>query len=75
MWSRSRRWRVLALDGRGGQHVARVVSVEESATGWTLVRFRLWGELRPELAREGRQLYQVGHVSLPHPTVSVPATA
>lgn len=44
-------------------------------TGWTLVRFRLWGELRPELARDGRQLYQVGHISLPRPTVSVSATA
>ncbi|WNL46703.1 DUF4865 family protein [Dyella sp. BiH032] len=44
-------------------------------TVWTLVRLRLWGELRPELAREGRQLYQVGHVSLPRHTLSVPATA
>jgi len=32
---------------------------------WTLLRFRLWHELRPELARDGRQLYDVGHVSLP----------
>lgn len=44
-------------------------------TGWSLVRFRLWGELRPELAREGRQLYQVGHVSLPHRSVSASAIA
>ena len=44
-------------------------------TGWSLVRFRLWGELRPELAREGRQLYQVGHVSLPRRTLPVSATA
>jgi hypothetical protein len=44
-------------------------------TGWTLLRFRLWGELRPELAREGRQLYEVGHVSLPRRavTASLPA--
>jgi len=31
------RWRLLALDARGSQHLARVVSVEESATGWTLL--------------------------------------
>ncbi|WP_266171018.1 DUF4865 family protein [Dyella subtropica] len=34
-------------------------------THWTLVRFRLWGELRPERIREDRQLYEVGHVSMP----------
>lgn len=45
-------------------------------TGWSLVRFRLWGELRPELAREGRQLYHVGHVSLPrHATVTAAVNA
>lgn len=43
--------------------------------GWTLVRLRLWGELRPELAREGRQLYDVGHVSLPHRAATLSATA
>ncbi|KRF02011.1 D-amino acid aminotransferase [Frateuria sp. Soil773] len=32
---------------------------------WTLLRFRLWPTLRPDLAREGRQLYRVGHVSQP----------
>lgn len=32
---------------------------------WTLIRFRLWGELRAELAHGQRQLYDVGHVSLP----------
>lgn len=32
-------------------------------TGWTLLRFRLWPTLRADLAREGRQLYRVGHVS------------
>lgn len=34
-------------------------------TGWTLLRFRLWPTLRPDLARDGRQLYRVGHVSQP----------
>ena len=43
-------------------------------THWTLVRLRLWHELRPELAREGRQLYDVGHVSLPRRHLS-PVTA
>jgi|KBSSwiStaDraftv2_1062776.scaffolds.fasta_scaffold355752_2 hypothetical protein len=43
-------------------------------TGWTLLRFRLWHELRPELARDGRQLYDVGHVSLPRRHLS-PVTA
>jgi hypothetical protein len=32
---------------------------------WTSVSFRLWDRLRPELARPDRQLYRVGHVSLP----------
>ena len=32
-------------------------------TDWTLVRFSLWPELRGDLARGGRQLYRVGHVS------------
>lgn len=32
---------------------------------WTLVRFRLWPELRPELAGDNKQLYRVGHVSQP----------
>jgi len=43
-------------------------------THWTLVRLRLWHELRPELARDGRQLYDVGHVSLPRRHLS-PVTA
>lgn len=34
-------------------------------TGWTLLRFRLWPSLRPDLARADRQLYRVGHVSQP----------
>lgn len=33
--------------------------------GWTAVSFRLWDHPRPELARPDRQLYRVGHVSLP----------
>lgn len=33
--------------------------------GWSLVRFRLWPGARPDLAREGRQLYRVGHISQP----------
>lgn len=33
--------------------------------GWNLLRFRLWPTPRSELAREGRQLYRVGHVSQP----------
>jgi hypothetical protein len=38
-------------------------------THWTLLRFRLWRELRPDLADDNRQLYHVGHVSHPdgHP--------
>lgn len=32
---------------------------------WTVLRFRLWGELRPDLAGDNRQLYRVGHVSHP----------
>jgi hypothetical protein len=35
-------------------------------TDWTLVRFRLWNEARPELAQDGRQLYDVGHISQPN---------
>ena len=34
-------------------------------TGWTLLRFRLWPELRAELPGANRQLYRVGHVSCP----------
>ena len=34
-------------------------------SGWSLLRFRLWPTLRADLAREGRQLYRVGHVSQP----------
>lgn len=37
-------------------------------TQWNLIRFRLWGELRAELVRDHRQLYDVGHVSLPQRT-------
>lgn len=37
-------------------------------THWTLVRFHLWGEARADLAREGLQLYEVGHVSAPPAT-------
>ncbi|HEX7390827.1 MAG TPA: DUF4865 family protein [Acidiphilium sp.] len=33
--------------------------------GWSLMRFRLWPDTRPDLAREGRQLYRVGHISQP----------
>lgn len=33
-------------------------------TDWTLVHFRLWRSV-PERAATGRQLYSVGHVSLP----------
>lgn len=36
-------------------------------TGWTMVRFCLWPELRGDLARSGRQLYRVGHVSTSGP--------
>ncbi len=38
-------------------------------THWTLLRFRLWRERRPEMAGDDRQLYHVGHVSHPdrHP--------
>jgi hypothetical protein len=34
-------------------------------TTWTLLRFRLWAGAPAESAREGRQLYRVGHVSQP----------
>lgn len=34
-------------------------------TDWTLLRLRLWGEPRADLAKAGRQLYEVGHVSQP----------
>ncbi|WP_266156521.1 DUF4865 family protein [Dyella silvatica] len=34
-------------------------------TRWSLLRFRLWAEPRAGLAREDRQLYEVGHLSLP----------
>jgi hypothetical protein len=34
-------------------------------TDWMLLRFRLWPGLRPDLARDERQLYRVGHVSQP----------
>lgn len=34
-------------------------------TTWTLLRFRLWADAQAESAREGRQLYRVGHVSHP----------
>lgn len=32
---------------------------------WTLLRFRLWPAPRPDMARDGRQWYRVGHVSQP----------
>lgn len=32
-------------------------------TTWSLVRFRLWPQARPDLARDEVQLYTVGHVS------------
>ena len=41
-----------------------VVSAFEPTT-WTLLRFRLWAGEQVESAREGRQLYRVGHVSQP----------
>jgi len=34
-------------------------------TRWTLLRFRLWPELRTEPPGANRQLYRVGHVSCP----------
>ena len=34
-------------------------------TGWTRLRFRLWTKTQPGLARDGQQLYHVGHVSQP----------
>lgn len=36
---------------------------------WTVLRLRLWGEPRPDLAGDNHQLYRVGHVSHPdaHP--------
>lgn len=38
-------------------------------TTWSLVRFRLWPEPRPDHARDGAQIYAVGHVSTgPAPT-------
>jgi hypothetical protein len=43
-----------------------VVSAFEP-TGWTTVRFSLWPGLRGDLARDGRQLYRVGHVSTSDP--------
>ncbi len=33
-------------------------------TDWTLIHFRLWRSV-PKQAMTGRQLYSVGHVSLP----------
>lgn len=41
-------------------------------TTWTRVRFRLWGEPHPALDAEHRQLYDVGHVSLPKARSAVP---
>ncbi|MEW9571921.1 DUF4865 family protein [Rhodanobacter sp. Si-c] len=35
-------------------------------TDWTLLRFRLWSTLRPDLAGGDRQVCRVGHVSQPH---------
>ncbi|MDE1991319.1 MAG: DUF4865 family protein [Rhizobiaceae bacterium] len=32
---------------------------------WTRVRFRLWGDLPSERQREGADVYDVGHLSLP----------
>lgn len=43
------------------------VSAFESA-GWTRVRFRLWPDAREGLARDGGQVYRVGHVSQPAAT-------
>ncbi|MFC5742551.1 DUF4865 family protein [Dyella tabacisoli] len=60
------------------QHQERDVAQRDLADGalgtvtayepahWTLVRFRLWGEPRADLASEGRQMYDVGHISMPN---------
>jgi hypothetical protein len=37
-------------------------------TGWTQVRFRLWPGVRADLAKDGGQVYRVGHVSQPPAT-------
>jgi hypothetical protein len=35
------------------------------ATGWSVLRFRLWPQYRESFDRAGLQVYEVGHVSLP----------
>lgn len=62
------------LDARAGEGAAARQALDAGAlaaisaydpAGWTLLRFRLWPDLRPRLARSGLQLYRVGHVSQP----------
>ena len=61
------------VDYRNGTVHVRTEVLEKPAgsepTTWSLVRFRLWPETRPDLARDGAQIYAVGHVSTgPSPT-------
>jgi hypothetical protein len=42
-------------------------------THWTLLRFRLWGELHAELALGQRQLYEVGYVATSTQHAALPA--
>lgn len=48
-------------DVETGGMLASVTGFEPTA--WTVVRFRLWD--KPPVAREGVQIYRVGHLSLP----------
>ena len=51
-----------ATDAELAEGALAVVCAYEPAD-WTLLRFCLWPEPRGDLARSGRQLYRVGHVS------------
>lgn len=50
-----------ARQDRAAGALAAIAAYDPS--GWNLLRFRLWPTLRNDLAREGVQLYRVGHVS------------
>jgi len=52
-----------ARQDRAAGAIAAVAAYDPS--GWNLLRLRLWPTLRSDLAREGRRLYRVGHVSQP----------
>ncbi len=60
----------IATAGRMAAQGALASIVALDASRWSLVRMQLWPELRPDLASQQRQLYDVGHVSIGRPIPS-----